>query len=223
MERILIVEDDNSYRSFIKEHIIGAGYEVDDADNPITGIECLARKEYDLVISDLKMPEMSGVRFTKTAKAMQMGIKTIILTADPDDESEISSIDNQVDLYIVKEKGMGVLLKYIRSVLDREVSYDSEEIIRSKVNKIEVHKSTHQVFKNGEVVELTRREYEILELLLENKNQILSREEIVEKIWMLPVTEIEPRVVDVHIKNLRDKLRIFSILTVRGFGYKWNE
>lgn len=223
MERILIVEDDASYRNFLRKLIFERGYEVDAVETPITGIEYLAKKEYDLVISDLKLPEMDGIRFTKTAKTMQEGIKTIILTADPDEESEITSIDNQIDLYMVKEKSIEVLLKYIRLVLDRETTFVDDQLLRSKANKIEVNKRTHQVFKRGQLISLTRKEYEILELLLENKNEILSREEIIEKIWMLPITEIDPRVVDVHIKNLRDKLRIFSISTIRGYGYKWNE
>lgn len=223
MEKILIVEDDNAYCNFLKQLVEKRGYEVDAVESPITGIEYLAKNEYDLIISDLKMPDMDGIRFIKTAKTMQSNVKTMILTANPDEHSEITSIDNQVDLYLVKEKGIEVLLKYIRLVLDRETSYNNDEILRSRSNEIEVNKKTHQVYKSGTLIALTGKEYRLLELLLENKNEILSRERIIEEIWMLPAIEVEPRVVDVHIKNLRDKLHIFSIVTIRGYGYKWHE
>ncbi|MDH6367495.1 MULTISPECIES: response regulator transcription factor [unclassified Breznakia] len=223
MEQILLVEDDRSYGQFLTKLLTDHGYSVDLCENPIDGIEQLTKHTYDLVISDLVMPDMNGVRFTKAAKNIQANIKTIILTANPDDESEVESINNQIDLYMVKEKGIQVILKYIRLVLDRKETVKQDYVLYSKANQIELNQKTHQVYKEGEVVNLTRKEYELLAMFLQNKGNVLSREELIESVWMMDIHDVEPRVVDVHIKNLRDKLRIFSLVTIRGFGYKWNE
>ncbi|TDW08864.1 two-component system OmpR family response regulator/two-component system response regulator VanR [Breznakia blatticola] len=223
MEHILLVEDDRSYGQFLTKLLTEHGYHVDTCENPIDGIEQLAKDTYDLVISDLVMPNMNGVRFTKAAKSIQPNVKTIILTGKPDDESEVDSINNQIDLYMVKEKGIQVILTYIRLVLERKQPIEENHILYSKANQIELNQKTHQVYKDHECVNLTRKEYELLALFLENKGNVLSREEIIEKVWMMDSNDVEPRVVDVHIKNLRDKLHIFTLVTIRGFGYKWNE
>lgn len=224
MERILLVEDEQIYRDLLKKIITEKGYAVVAVDNPISGVEELVRNSYDLVISDLRMKEMDGIRFINTAKTIQENIKTIILTGAPDEESEMDAIDNQVDMYLVKEKGKNVLLKYIDLVLQKEMgNADNSDILRSKVENIMLDKKTHKVFKQEEELELTRIEFELLKLLLENKDKVMTRAEIIEKVWLISAEEVESRIVDVHMKNLRDKLQTFSIVTIRGYGYKWNE
>lgn len=223
MEKILLVDDQDRYRNFLEKIITEEGYEVDAVDNPITAIEYLAKDEYDLVISDLRMKEMDGLRLVGSAKNIQPNIRTIILTGEPDEETEIQSLNDEVDVYIVKEKGMNVILEYIKKVLSRESNPTQKGILRSRNNNIVVNTREHKVYKKDIEVDLTPKEFELLRLLLENKNKILSRDEIIEQIWLVDPTEIEERVVDVHMKNLRDKLGVFSIVTIRGYGYKWNE
>ena len=224
MERILLVDDDNSYRNFLYKIMVEEGFEVDAVDNPITAIEYLAKEDYDLIISDLRMKEMDGLRLASSAKNIQPSIITIILTGEPDEETEIKSLSDQIDLYIIKEKSMNVILEYIRTVLAKEKKQKSASmILRSNNYGVVMNIREHKVYKDDIEITLTPKEFELLRFLLENQNRIVNRDEIIEYIWGVEATDIEERVVDVHMKNLRDKLGVFSISTIRGYGYKWND
>jgi len=224
MERILLVDNDNDYREFLYKIMKEEGYEVDAVDNPITAIEYLAKDEYNMIISDLRMKEMDGLRLANSAKNIQPAIITIILTDDPDEETELKSLSNHIDLYMDKEKSMNVILEYVKTVLAKERKKNGAHVVlRSKSNDIVMDIREHKVFKEGVELALTPKEFELLRFLLGNKNKIVSRDEIIEYIWAVNASEIDVRVVDVHMKNLRSKLNVFSIVTIRGYGYKWNE
>jgi Response regulators consisting of a CheY-like receiver domain and a winged-helix DNA-binding domain len=204
--------------------MVEEGFEVDAVDNPITAIEYLAKEDYDLIISDLRMKEMDGLRLASSAKNIQPSIITIILTGEPDEETEIKSLSDQIDLYIIKEKSMNVILEYIRTVLAKEKKQKSASmILRSNNYGVVMNIREHKVYKDDIEITLTPKEFELLRFLLENQNRIVNRDEIIEYIWGVEATDIEERVVDVHMKNLRDKLGVFSISTIRGYGYKWND
>ena len=224
MERILLVDNDSDYREFLYKIMKEEGYEVDAVDNPITAIEYLAKDEYNMIISDLRMKEMDGLRLANSAKNIQPAIITIILTDDPDEETELKSLSNHIDLYMDKEKSMNVILEYVKTVLAKERKKNGAHVVlRSKSNDIVMDIREHKVFKEGVELALTPKEFELLRFLLGNKNKIVSRDEIIEYIWAVNASEIDVRVVDVHMKNLRSKLNVFSIVTIRGYGYKWNE
>lgn len=223
-KRILIVEDNESYRKELEATLLAEGYEVITADNPILGFEVFAKNQFNLVISDLVMKEFDGVRFLTTIKNIDPNVGTIILTGNPDDQTELSSLEIEIDFYISKDKRMDVILKYITIVLSKYSNLTSDaDTLVSNAEGIRLSKKTYAVTKNGESIPLTPREFQILKLFLENKCVTLSREDIIAGVWGNPVEEIEERVIDLHIKNLRSKLKVISLITVRGYGYKWNE
>ena len=127
--------------------------------------------------------------------------------------------------YLSKDKSIHVLVKYAEELLYavQDVSSAGEKRLISKEERIMVYLDSREVYKNGEPVEVTRKEYDLLVLFLENKGIALNRETISEKIWTTDIEDIDLRAIDGHIKRLRAKLKLFSIVSVRGYGYKWNE
>lgn len=119
---------------------------------------------------------------------------------------------------------MEVIVKYIKVLLEkRKFRTPINEEVTSREEGICITLNTHLVTKNNVEVSLTPREYQILKVFLENKGVTLSRQEIINVVWGNPVEEIDERTIDLHIKNIRSKLDIVSLITVRGYGYKWNE
>ena len=224
MKRVLIVEDNDEYRNLLASEIKKEGYIVDETSSPIKGLEYVARVRYDAVISDLNLPYMSGVLFTEAVKNISPKTACVILTGDPDEESEIMSINNNIDLYVEKNKTISVILKYLEKLIAEYSSLGGKEVIlRSRTENIELNVNDHSITKNNKEIELTPKEYEILRIFLANKNKVISREEFLEMAWDEQYLDIDPRLVDNHIKKLRDKIKSISIVTVRGYGYRWNE
>lgn len=224
MKRILFVEDNAEYREKIAQILRVSNYEVDAVENAVIGIEKFVEKEYDLVLSDLQMEMMNGVRFISYIKKINPMIKTIILTGEPTADSEIKALTIEIDKYLRKDIRMDVLLKYIEMVLEIPTSVaNSELILESRIDNLIVNVAKHQVMKNGEPAELTTKEYEILCFLLKNKGYPVSREQFIEAIWDSQHEDVDLRVIDSHLKSLRKKLQLVSITAIRGYGYKWNE
>ncbi len=225
MEKLLVIDDQEEYLDFLTHALRNLGYEVKSANNPVTGLELFVKEHFDLVLSDLKMEVMDGIRLAATIKSMDPQAKVIILTADPTEETEISALDVQVNQYLSKDKSIDVIKRYIENVLN-QVSLNNNERqveLTSKTEQIVMSLVEHTVHKQGELIPLTMKEYRLLRLFLENKNIALSRDMIISAIWDEDLENVDERVVDVHIKKLRTKLRSFSIMSVRGLGYKWNE
>ncbi len=227
--RILLVEDDKKYRFTMKEILMDEGYDVHSVEDPILALEVASKKQFDLLLSDLRMEPVDGIRLSKSLKKIYPRIKTLILTGEPDDETEIAALDTMIDGYLSKDKSSTVIIKYIQTLLKGEVysSNESRQLISPKEGII-VEEKTHDVYKDEEKVSLTNKEYELLRLFLRHKNESLSREYIQNEIWGEQDEEIDEnsvnlRAIDVLVKRLRVKLSIYSIVSLRGFGYKWNE
>ncbi|QIK69187.1 response regulator transcription factor [Erysipelothrix sp. HDW6C] len=224
MQRILYVEDDYDYALYLKGKLEIEGYNVTLAQNSITGLESLATNQYDLLLTDLHLNSISGIRLVETAKKIHPQIKTIILTAKPSEDTELESLHFNVDYYLEKSKSLKVMFKYIRTVLSSASAFvNHTQVLHSDVESIVLDTKNRTVKKNNDDYALTPIEFSLLQLFLERKNELLDREEIVEIVWANESPEDNMRKIDVHIKNLRAKMNIFSIITIRGSGYKWNE
>ncbi|MFV0392856.1 MAG: response regulator transcription factor [Coprobacillaceae bacterium] len=225
MYRILFVDDSVEYANGLKSILEDKGYYIKYVDDPITGIEELMIDNFDLVISDYMMDQMTGIRLLSTVKRLKPEIKCMMLTGFPTEEVESEALDIYVDKYLSKDKSLTILCKHIEQLLTTVITSEVETKVKliSTEENIVLDTHSHIVLKNNEEVELTRKEYEILKLLLENKGVALSRESIIEKLWAKNIEDVEVRIVDTHIKKLRDKLKTFAIMTIRGFGYKWSE
>ncbi|MCP1103457.1 response regulator transcription factor [Aequitasia blattaphilus] len=223
--RILLVEDNDHYANNLKSEIEKKGYEVTYVSSPVEAVASYVKAPYDLVVSDYRMDEMDGIKMLSILKGINPAIRSIILTAFPEEDIELQALEVSVDHYLSKDKSLNITVKYIEDLLGKEIvqkgSVGSKLISQEENLVIDTQK--RQVYKDNELVEVTRKEYELLVLFLENKGVALSREEIAEKLWTIEIENVELRVIDGHVKRLRAKMGLFSISSVRGFGYKWNE
>lgn len=223
-KRILFVEDDVNYCNTITDVLLDEGYEVDTAEAALQGMELLALNEYDLIISDLFMGNVDGIEFLRYVKRVKPMVKTMILTANPTMDTELEALNLNVDKYAVKETRIDVLLKYIELLLrDQDVTNNRRYRTLKDTNEdVVVDLRSRTVSKDGQVVEITPKEFQIIVYLLEHMGEAVSRDELLEKLWDARYEDIDIRVIDVHIKDIRKKLQVQSIVSVRGFGYRWD-
>lgn len=221
MRKILFVEDDREYQMIINELLVREGYEVVLANSPYEALELFKNDKFNLVISDLIMEKIDGLQLVSLLKRIDAQTPIIILTGDHNDEKEIHGLDLNVDDYIYKPVSMEVLLKRIQKVIEKKAGRKGS--IFSERDDIEVNFSQRKVYKNEIPVQLTKKEFELLGLLISNKNTIFTREELLEQIWHIDDELVDPRTIDTHVKNLRAKLDLTAINSIRGVGYEWFE
>lgn len=214
---ILIVEDEEAIREGISEYLSEVGYNVEVAEDGQVGIDLFNEKAFDLVVLDIMLPKLNG--FVVLNKIREVSnVPVIMLTAMSDDYTQIMSFDEKADDYITKPFSVVILHKRIESLLRR-----LEE--KSDVNKwtykdIEVDFLGFLAKKNGELVDLKPKEIQLLNLLIKNKNKVLTRNQMLDSIWDINDAPND-RVIDVYIKNLRKKLCLDCIVTIKGIGYKF--
>lgn len=223
--RILLVEDNDFYASALKSELKKKGYEVTYVMSPVEAVAKYVKEPYDLIVSDYRMEEMDGIRMLSILKEINPAVRSIILTAFPEEDIELQALEVSVDHYLSKDKSLEVTVKYIEDLLSKEIIQrgTAGNKLLSKAENLIIDTQKRLVYKDGELVDVTRKEYELLVMFLENKGVPLSREEIAGKLWTIDIEDVELRVIDGHVKRLRAKMGLFCISSVRGFGYKWNE
>ncbi|QIK70400.1 response regulator transcription factor [Erysipelothrix sp. HDW6C] len=223
MRPILFVDDDKEYAKFFVDLLEKEGFEVLSANDSTSAITLISKEDISLLITDLYIDTIDGVQLSDIAKNVHPGIKTIVLTGNPTVQNEYRAISENIDLFLVKGKPAKIVMEYVRNL-----SQDSNTLVlKNRVErlvsieeKLEMDLVSGTVMRNDKNVELTPTEYSILKILLQNKNVLITRRDFIDKLWGEGDNE---RVIDVHIKNLRTKLRLFSIATVQGQGYRWSE
>lgn len=217
--KILVVEDEPQMAMFIEMELKHEGYIVDIVYDGKEGLKNIGNKEYDLVLLDIMLPGLNGLEVCKRIR-LSSYVPIIMLTAKSDIPDKVIGLDVGANDYLTKPFAIEELLARIR-VYTREkinkIKYD--EI---KVNDIVMNKSTHQVWRAGNEIELTKKEYDLLEMLLLNKNIVLTREQLIQKVWGYNYLG-DTNVVDVFIRYLRSKIddgfEDKLITTIRGVGY----
>jgi DNA-binding response OmpR family regulator len=222
MKRILIIEDEKNITRFLELELKYEGYEVDTADNGRTGLAKALDEEWDCILLDLMLPQLNGVEVCRRIRASK-GTPIIMITARDSVMDRVSGLDSGADDYISKPFAIEELLARIRSLLRRTTSIEQvmdEEVLTYRNLTLEVQ--ARQVKKDGQIIDLTKREYELLYTLMVNQNIVLTREALLNKVWGYE-SEVETNVVDVYIRYLRNKLDSNEsdsyIQTVRGTGY----
>lgn len=213
---ILVIEDDLDIQELIYEFLSTQGYQVDVASDGLEGIQRFKESLYDLVILDIMLPKMNGYQVCQMIRH-KSNVPIIMLTALGEEEDQVKGFDIGVDDYITKPFSFQILIKRVEAVLRRSNSPHSSR--KLQFEDIVVDCDAYTVHVKGEEKELTSKEYEILTTLLEEKGKVLGRQVLLDKIWGYDYFG-DVRVVDVHIKNLRKKLQIPYIKTVKGVGYK---
>lgn len=220
--RILFVEDDYDFQKFISEILEIEGYEVIAAASATEAIEFYKAEVFDLVLTDLKMGAIDGLQLFSLLQRINPTVKVIVLTGSHHDADEIRGLEMSVSDYVKKPVSIEVLLTRIAKVL-RESNPVRENILASYSENLEVDTSSRKVYQNGELILLTRKEFDLLVFFLKNKNAAHPRELILREVWRRADEFIDLRTVDTHVKKIRAKLHLSSIYAIRGIGYEWVE
>ena len=217
--RILVVEDEISLLKFIAKGLREGGYNIDIAKDGKVGEHFMETIDYDCVILDIMLPFIDGLTLLKKFRIKNIITPVIILTAKDSIEDRVRGLDLGADDYLVKPFSLDELLARLRALLRRKG--DSKEPILS-IDNLNVDLIRHTVARNGTTIELTAREFTILEYLLRNKGILLTRSQIAEHVWDYDF-EYNSNIVDVYIGYLRrkidDEFKNKLIHTIRGSGY----
>ncbi|MBU5315731.1 response regulator transcription factor [Clostridium bornimense] len=216
---ILIVEDEKEIREGVSEYLAEVGYSIISAEDGMQAIELFKNNKIDLVILDIMLPKANG--FVVLNKIRQeSNVPVIMLTAMSDDYTQIMSFDEEADDYITKPFSIIVLHKRIEALLRRGVKVSENK--KWCYGDIEIDFEGYSARKNGKNIDLKPKEIKLIELLLKYKGKVLTRAQILDNLWRIEEAPND-RVIDVYIKNIRKKLLLDCIVTVKGIGYKFEE
>jgi len=222
--KILIVDDEPDILEFLQYNLRKEGYIVITASDGEEGIRLAEREKPHLIILDIMMPKMDGVEVCRQLRTRPQFDKTVIafLTAREEDYSQIAALEVGGDDYITKPIRPRVLLSRIKALLRRndriDVQEDQAGII--KMGDLIINAENVTVQKGERIIELAKKEFELLTLLVSKPGKVFSREEIFNKVWGTDVI-VGNRTIDVHIRKLREKIGEDYIKTIKGIGYKF--
>ncbi len=212
---ILVIEDDASIQELIVEFLTAEGYEVDYANDGLEGIQKFKKGNYNLIILDIMMPNLDGYGVCKMIRQTS-SVPIIFLTALNQETDQLKGFELECDDYITKPFSFNLLVKRVEAVLRR-----SSKIMNDKFlvfEKLKLDLNTYEAEVDGNAVELTLKEFNILKDLIEKYPQVITREGLLDSIWGYDYYG-DTRIVDAHIKNIRKKISIPYIKTVKGIGY----
>lgn len=226
--KILIVDDEVHILELLKYNLEGNGFEVLQAETGEGAIEIIERYNLDGVILDLMLPGIDGIEVLRKIRQSENNrLPVIMLTAKNEEIDAVIGLEMGADDYIGKPFRTRELISRVKAVLRRaelrETAQANDQVIQKE--GLVVNTETHQIFKDGEELILTLKEFELLEKLMKSPGRVYTREELLESIWGYDYVG-ETRTVDVHIRQLRKKVELDDknpelILTVRGIGYKF--
>ncbi len=217
--KILLVEDEKQISDYISKGLIEAGYDIDVVDNGESAISYATNNEYALILLDIMIPKKNGIEVVKYLKKQKNNTHIILISAKDQIQDKVLGLDAGADDYLVKPFAFTELLARVRAIF-RRTSEVNDNILVAKDLKMDLVKRI--VTRGEEVIDLTTREFNLLEYFIDNKNTVLTRMMITEKVWNINFIS-DTNVVDVYINHLRRKIdKPFDtklIHTVRGVGY----
>lgn len=217
--KILVIEDEKKVAAFIKKGLEEEFYSVDAAHDGREGLKLALSDEYDLIILDIMLPYKDGLTLVKELRGEKINTPILLLTAKEAVNDRVVGLDSGADDYLTKPFAFAELLARVRALLRRQSSTKS---ILMKVDDLVLDSQSHKVFRDGNEILLTAKEYAILEYLLRNKNRVVSRTVLSEHVYGYHFNT-DTNVIDVHINKLRKKIdRGFNkqlLFSIRGVGY----
>ncbi len=221
MYKLLIVDDEPKIREVIREYAEFNGYEVAEAEDGMSALGLCKLNKYDLIILDIMMPKLDGFSACKEIKKIQ-DVPIIMLSARGEEYDKLFGFELGIDDYVVKPFSPKELMARVNVVLERRNNSKKEEARDINFGGLSINMAARTVSVDGERVELTPKEYELLFYLIKNKNIALSRDKLLSDIWGYDFFG-DDRTIDTHIKNLRNNLGPYRdyIVTLRGVGYKF--
>lgn len=224
MTKILLVEDEQSLREPLMYLLESEGYEVIEAEDGAAAITQFEKHGADLILLDLMLPKLSGKEVCKQIR-QSSDVPVIMLTAKDTEIDKVIGFEIGADDYVTKPYSKTELLARMKAVLRRNGGPREAENGILEAGPVRMDIERHLVYFNGEKVAMPLKEFELLELLLENRNRVLTRGQIIDRVWGSNYFG-DTKTLDVHIKRLRSKIeedpaRPMHLLTVRGLGYKY--
>ena len=219
--KILLVDDEEDILDLLEYNLTKEGYQVSTAQNGKEAVEVAKKTIPDLIIMDVMMPEMDGIEACEEIRKISVLQNTIItfLTARNEDYSQIAGFDAGADDYITKPIKPKVLFSKIKSLLRRKIAKQDE--INENLS-IKIDREKYLILKKGKEINLPRKEFELLALLMSKPNNVFTRENIYISVWGNNII-VGDRTIDVHIRKLREKIGEDYIKTIKGVGYKFVE
>ncbi len=221
--KILLVDDEPDILEIVSYNLKNDGYQVYTASNGNEGIKKAKKILPDLIILDVMMPDMDGIEACKILKEIDSLSHTIItfFTARAEEYSQLAGYDAGADDYITKPIKPKLLLSKVHALLRRNAKNKIEkDIIKTK--SLIINKNTYSVTKNDNTIDLPRKEFKLLHLLVSNKDKVVLRETIMDRVWGSDVV-VGNRTIDVHIRKLRKKIGNTFFKTIKGVGYKFED
>jgi DNA-binding response OmpR family regulator len=225
MINVLMIEDDSTIAFGVKYALEQEGFNIDICKDLESGRQNINNKEYNIILLDVMLPDGNGYEFCEEIRQI-LDTPIIFLTACDEEVNIVTGLDIGGDDYVTKPFRVRELISRMNAVLRRRGnSNENKKVV--KFGDLSMHTLEARVFKNGEEIFLTSVEYKLLLILTQNKNIILSRTKILEKLWDVTYDFVNDNTLTVYIKRLREKIEDDStnpkyILTVRGIGYKWD-
>ena len=217
--RILVVEDDEKVASFLDRGLREEGYSVDVAHDGEDGLLKAHVHDYDLLLLDVMLPGKTGLEIVRSLRSRQSSVPVLLLTARSDRDDVVLGLDAGADDYLTKPFGFDELVARVRALLRRGGASRSDRLL---YDDLELDRVTHKAHRGGTRLDLTPKEFQLLEFLMLNPERVVRRTELLEKVWDLNFDPMS-NVVDVHVGHLRRKLGKVGddslVHTVRGVGY----
>ncbi|WP_055075267.1 response regulator transcription factor [Pseudanabaena sp. 'Roaring Creek'] len=217
--KILLIEDDIKLAQFIEMELTCEGYQVSMANNGLDGLTQARQDPPDLVVLDWMMPSLTGVEICRRLRSTGSLVPIILVTARDEISDRVAGLDAGADDYVIKPFSIEELLARIRSNLRRIRKEDSNIL---HFEDLSLNLSTREILRSGKAIELTVREFELLAYLMHHPLQVMTRDQILEKVWGYDFGG-DSNVIEVYVRTLRQKLEVDSssrlIQTVRGVGY----
>jgi DNA-binding response OmpR family regulator len=220
--RILVVEDEHRIANSIKKGLEQERYAVDVAYTGTDGFDLASTEDYDLILLDIMLPEMSGIEICRELRKNKIHIPILMLTAKGQTEDKVEGLDAGADDYMTKPFSFDELLARIRALTRRQGTVLNSTL---SVEDLSLDTKQYLVKRSNKIIKLSSREFSLLEYLISHKNIIVTKDQIIAHVWDYDA-DILPNTIEVYIKNLRNKIdkpfinKKPLIQTIRGFGYR---
>jgi two-component system alkaline phosphatase synthesis response regulator PhoP len=231
-KKILVVDDESSIVTLLQYNLEQAGFTVETASDGLEGFNAVLERKPDLIVLDLMLPKMDGMEVCKALRLQKINTPIIMLTAKDDEFDKVLGLELGADDYMTKPFSPREVTARVKAVLRRSTGPIEEAPQKAhdqafEFGSLRVYPERFEVFLRDESLEFTPKEFELLVYLMENKNRVLTRDQLLSAVWNYDFAG-DTRIVDVHISHLRDKIEQNSrkpifIKTIRGLGYKFEE
>ncbi|MCA8980314.1 MAG: response regulator transcription factor [Planctomycetes bacterium] len=224
--RVLVVEDEESLALGIRDALRHEGYSVDVVHDGIDGLEAIRQGQHDLIVLDIMLPGMNGLDVLRTLRKENRDVRTLILTARAEESEVVQGLDAGADDYMKKPFSPRELVARVSAQFRRREMDSTSSAKVDLPGGTTVDLDRLEVFRGDEVTALTPREGDILRYLIEHRDRVVTRDDLLVDVWHYSNGKVETRTVDIHIVGLRRKIELDPstpqlIQTVRGRGYRW--